>query len=84
MGRLWIQRTDTSSGEVVGEDEILGAGGKRAYSAVAVGEVDLVEFSHDVVANLVKQHPGLGKYFKNLQQERNAAQDAMAAFLKRW
>lgn len=69
-------------GQVFGEAEL--GGGQRAYSAVASGELDVLELAREDVAAVLGEAPALRDYVAELCRERKAALDGMSEFLGRW
>jgi CRP-like cAMP-binding protein len=70
-------------GDVLGEGEALGSE-RRAYSGVAVGEVDVVEFDSEALSGLMTAHGSVRPYLAALRDRRKAALSEMGAFLGRW
>jgi CRP-like cAMP-binding protein len=68
-------------GEVVGEAEVLAGHGPRSYSAIAQGEVEVVELPR---ASLIPHLKDLARYFAHLRRERAARLKEMTEFLNRW
>ena len=71
-------------GEVFGEDEILGSGGARSLSAIAAGDLDVVELPRQALVDCGRERPALWKVLRELLERRRAARDEIAAFLNRW
>ena len=70
-------------GDIIGEGELLGDAAP-AFSAVADGEVDAIEFPRASIQKLLKNHPAMRAYLAGLRDARRAALDEMASFLGRW
>lgn len=82
-GRELVELGIAKKGEVLGEGQALGEG-KRAYSAVAVGEVDVVELDASAMAELLAASPSVRGYLAEVGKARRSALDEMGAFLGRW
>jgi len=82
-GRDTFDFAEAGKGQILGEAE-LGSGGQRAYSAVAQGELDVLELPREDVAAVLPEAPALREYVDELRRERKAALDGMSEFLGRW
>ena len=89
--RLFARRdTDSAelgvvhSGEVLGEGEVLAGEGGRRCSAVAQGQVDVLELPRTSLLIDGKLPPGLAALLKTVQTSRMKALDEMSDFLNRW
>ncbi|MGA9521199.1 MAG: cyclic nucleotide-binding domain-containing protein [Myxococcaceae bacterium] len=71
-------------GDVVGEGEVLGLSASRGQTAQARGDVEVVEFSRETVAALIRDVPALGAHLNELHMSRKAAGADLADFLNRW
>ncbi len=71
-------------GGVIGEAEVLAGSGKRAASAVAHGNVDLVELPRALLAPDGQLLPTVKSYLETVRAERAKALDELADFLNRW
>lgn len=66
-------------GELFGEGEAV-----RICSAIADGEVDVLEFSSGVVAAASKSTPAFAQYLAELERKRSSASAELDDFLNRW
>jgi CRP-like cAMP-binding protein len=80
-GKDIVELGSAAKGDVFGEAEILGSTGARDSSAIASGNLDVVELPRK---SLVDTEPAVRVYLEQLQSKRRAAVDEMAAFLNRW
>jgi CRP-like cAMP-binding protein len=71
-------------GELMGEREVAGESATRSYTAIALGEVELVEFPRSVVQTLAREHAGLARHLREIGEARKSAGAEMADFLNRW
>lgn len=70
-------------GDVIGAGEARTGGGRRC-SAVAQGQVDVVELPRALLAPGGTLTPALATFLEQLERRRNAALDEMSDFLNRW
>lgn len=89
--RLFARRdTDSAElgvvhqGEVLGEVEVLSGEGKRRCSAVAQGQVDVLELPRAVLLIDGKLPPRLLTLLEAVKKGRMKALDEMSDFLNRW
>jgi CRP-like cAMP-binding protein len=89
--RLFARRdTDSAelgvahAGEVLGEGEVLAGEGGRRCSAVAQGQVEVLELPRASLLIDGKIPPALAALLKNVQTGRMKALDEMSDFLNRW
>jgi CRP-like cAMP-binding protein len=88
--RLFARR-DTDSvelgvahpGDVLGECEVL-SGEARRCSAVALGQVDVLELTYDALLLGGKLPPQLSAMLEGVKKHRMKALDEMSDFLNRW
>lgn len=73
-----------TSGEFVGEAELLGAEHRRAYGAFAVSEVQAIELPRAAVEAALSQNAGLRRLLSTTDEARRRAQREMSEFLGRW
>ncbi len=71
-------------GEVFGEGEVLDGTGVRQMSAVAAGDLDVIELPRALLFELSAGRPELERYLEELRERRNKELEEMAAFLNRW
>jgi hypothetical protein len=72
------------AGEVLGEGEVLAGDGGRRCSAVAQGQVDVIELTRAALLVDGKLPAGLAAMLKTVQTGRMKALDEMSDFLNRW
>lgn len=72
------------TGEVLGEGEVLAGAGGRRCSAVAMGQVDVLELPRSALLIDGQLPPSLAALLKNVQSGRMKALDEMSDFLNRW
>lgn len=89
--RLFARRdTDSAElgvvhpGEVLGEGEVLAGEGGRRCSAVAQGQVDVIELPRASLLIDGRLPAGLAALLKTVQTSRMKALDEMSDFLNRW
>jgi len=73
-----------SKGGVFGEHEAVDECDSRCYSALAVGELDVVEMPRWIVQQVLAAQPSLLAHLKQVDQQRRAHLTEMASFLGRW
>lgn len=83
-GAAAAEVTVVRKGEVMGEREALGETAARAFSAQALGEVELLEFPKDVIAQLTNEQRSVAEHLRQLSKSRCAAGEELAEFLNRW
>ncbi len=83
-GEAALEVCTARKGDVVGEGEVLGASSSRGQTAQAGGDVEVLEFSREAVAALIRSVPALGTYLNELHSSRKAAGADLADFLNRW
>lgn len=71
-------------GEVLGERAALTGERKRAYSAVAHAQLDVLEVPRALLLVNGALPPGLSKLLQLVQTQRAAALDELSDFLNRW
>lgn len=71
-------------GEVLGEGEVLDGSNVRAASAVAQGQVDVVELPRDVLLEGGALVPAVKAVLEQVRARRRLALDEMTDFLNRW
>lgn len=71
-------------GDVVGEAEFLDGAGVRASSAVARGEVDLVELARRVMLRGGELTPDVKAFLETVRRQRSAHLDEMTEFLNKF
>lgn len=71
-------------GEVLGEGEVLDGSNARAMSAVAQGQVDVVELPRDVLLEHGALAPAVKTLLEQVRAKRREALDEMTDFLNRW
>lgn len=71
-------------GEVLGEGEVLDGSNVRAASAVAQGQVDVVELPRDVLLERGALAPAVKAVLEQVRARRLHALDEMTDFLNRW
>ncbi len=89
--RLFARRdTDSAelgvvkTGDVLGEGEVLAGEGGRRCSAVAQGQVDVLELPREMLLVGGKLPPALVTMLEAVKQRRMKALDEMSDFLNRW
>ena len=83
QGEEAVELAVASKGEVVGE-AIASGQPLHPFSALARGEVDVVELSRESVMALIARSAATGDYLAAVGRERRAAFQEMASFLGRW
>lgn len=71
-------------GDVLGEAEVLAGGGKRKTSAVAQGQLDVLELSREGLLSNGQLPAALRQYLELISSNRMKALDEMSDFLNRW
>lgn len=71
-------------GETVGEREVMDEAGPRACSAVAQGQVDVLELQREALLRGDRLPMALAHVFGAVWAERRKALDEMSDFLNRW
>ncbi len=71
-------------GEVLGEGEVLDGATARACTAVAQGQVDVVEFPREVLLEAGALLPPVAALLREVHASRAKALDDMTDFLNRW
>jgi CRP-like cAMP-binding protein len=71
------------SGDVIGECEVLSNEARRC-SAVALGQVDVLELQRDALLVGGKVPPNLSTFLEGVKKHRMKALDEMSDFLNRW
>lgn len=71
-------------GDVLGEGEFLSGCGVRSASAVACGQLDLVEFTKEALSSGAGLPAALHRTLGEVATNRTAKLDEMADFLNRW
>jgi CRP-like cAMP-binding protein len=71
-------------GEVVGEGEVLDGAGARHCSAIAQGQVDVLELPREALLVNGVLPPALIAVLKDVHSTRTKALDEMSDFLNRW
>jgi CRP-like cAMP-binding protein len=89
--RLFARRdTDSAelgvahAGDVLGEGEVLLGERARRCSAVAQGQVDVIEFPHAALVVNGKLPPQVVVMLEDVKKQRMKALDEMSDFLNRW
>ncbi|MBX5481798.1 MAG: Crp/Fnr family transcriptional regulator [Myxococcaceae bacterium] len=89
--RLWVGAGATpvevataGKGEFIGEQEALGGSTARAWSAQAVGEVEVVEIPGALVRQCAAKFPAFADHLHTLARARQEARSAITDFLNRW
>ncbi len=73
-----------TKGDVFGEAEVIGDSGERSCTALAAGELDVVELPRRALRDAAHAQAPLLDYLTALAKRRQTATDEMASFLKRW
>ncbi len=71
-------------GEVLGESEALGGEACRAFSAQAVGELEVLEFPSPLLRRSAPEGSSLHAYLLQVAAGRKAARDEACDFFSRW
>ena len=71
-------------GDTVGEGEALSGVGGRQCSAMAQGQVEIVELPRELLLVAGRVPPALGLLFQDVHARRLEALDEMSDFLNRW
>jgi CRP/FNR family cyclic AMP-dependent transcriptional regulator len=71
-------------GGVFGEHEAIDACESRCYSAISLGEVDVIEMPRWIIQQVLAAQPTLLGYLRELDSQRRAHLAEMATFLGRW
>jgi CRP-like cAMP-binding protein len=70
--------------EVLGEGEVVDGRGLRHHSAVAVGQVDVLEVPRELLLANGQLPPALATLLRDVHQRRKRSLDEMSDFLNRW
>lgn len=79
-----VELAAAGKGEFFGEADVLAQSGKRSGSAVAAGELDVLELPKDAVRQAISDCPPLGKLLAQVGEQRSRTLKEMTDFLSRW
>jgi CRP-like cAMP-binding protein len=71
-------------GDVLGEAGLVEQQRMRAFSAIAQGQLDVLELSSELVRQRLPGAPGLIEHLRSIHRQRNKAMDELADFINRW
>jgi CRP-like cAMP-binding protein len=83
-GTEMVEVAVARKGEVVGEQEALGACATRAYTAQAVGELEVLEIPRSLLERLAPAGSALQAHLREVASARSRARAELTDFLNRW